>query len=123
MILFETLNQPYILMWLTLSGFLSGIFYDISDILTFLCNNNKIVKNIFSAIATILSFFVLYIVNLLVNYGQFRIYVFVVFFLFLLLEQITLGKVIAKTKDWCYNIFKKITKVITKEKNGKRKKA
>lgn len=126
MILFETLNQPYIFMWLILSGFLCGILFDIAYIISFLCNNNKIAKNILQAVATVLCFFVLFIINLKINYGQIRIYVFAVFFICLFIERITLGKIIAKTRDWCYNVFKKFTKLLIKgltkvKRNGKQK--
>lgn len=117
MILFETLNQPHILFWLTICGFCSGFFFDICYLISFLCNNNKIVKNVLECIATICSFVVLFFVNLATNYGQFRIYVFVVFFVFLLLQRITLGKIIAKTQNLCYNNFKKLTNWILKVKN------
>lgn len=117
MILFETLNQPYILVWLIFSGFLCGLFFDFSQTITFLCNNNKVVKIVFDAFATLSSFFVLFFVNLNLNYGQFRVYVVFVFLLFLFLERISVGKLIAKTNSWCYNLFKKFTNYITKEKN------
>ncbi len=123
MILFETLSQPYILVWLIFSGFCSGFLFDITNTITFLCNNNKVVKNIFQALATISSFLILFFVNLNTNYGQFRIYVLVVFLLFLFLQRLTLGKLIAKTNVWCYTNFRKLTNLLTKVKlNGKQKK-
>ena len=122
MILFETLNQPYILILLIIFGFLSGFLFDFAYIISFLCNENKIVKNIFQFFAVFFSFFILFLLNLNINYGQFRVYIFVVFFFFLFIQRITVGKLIAKTKIWCYNTFKKLTKLILKvEENGQRK--
>ncbi len=123
MILFETLSQPYILVWLIFSGFCSGFLFDVTNTITFLCNNNKVVKNVFEALATISCFFILFFVNLHTNYGQFRIYVLIVFLLFLFLQRLTLGKLIAKTNTLCYNTFKRFVNLLTKVKlNGKRKK-
>ena len=122
MILFETLNQPNILLFLVIFGFLSGFLFDFAYIISFLCNNNKIVENIVQFFAIFFSFLILFFVNLKTNYGQFRVYIFVVFFLFLSIQRITVGKLIAKSKIWCYNTFKKITKTILKvEENGQRK--
>ena len=123
MILFETLSQPYILLWLICAGFCSGILFDFTTTICFLCNNNKIVNLIFNCISTILSFFILFIVNLHVNYGQFRIYIFAVFFLFLLLERVTIGKFVAKALKWCYNSFVRVIgKIIKHERKKKIKK-
>ena len=114
MILFETLNQPHIMFWLALGGFVSGFVFDICYLIAFLCNNNKITKNILQCIATVICFLVLFLINLKTNFGQFRVYIFVVFFLSLFLQRITLGKIIAKTQNICYNTFKKFTKALTK---------
>ncbi len=121
MILFETLSQLYILLCLIVFGFISGFVFDVFNTITFLCNNNKVTKNILQCIATILCFFILFLVNLKTNYGQFRLYIFLVYFLFIFVERITIGKVIAKTNIWCYNTFKKFINIITKGKKWKKK--
>lgn len=123
MILYETLNQPHILFVIIVCGFFCGIFFDLANIISFLCNDNKITKNILLFLATTLCFFVLFFVNQKINYGQFRLYIFVFFFAFLIFERLTLGKLVAKTKMWCYNLFRKfITKVKEKWKHKKQKK-
>ena len=109
-------------MWLFFGGFLSGLLFDICYLVTFLCNNNKIVKNIFECVTTLCSFVVLFLINLYTNYGQFRVYIFIVFFLSLLLQRVTLGKIIAKTKNACYNAFTKLVKRFTKTKNDTKEK-
>lgn len=120
MILYETLNQPTILLYLIIFGFLSGLFFDFANIISFLCNKNKVITNILLFFSTIFSFFTLFVLNSKINYGQFRFYIFAIFFLFLFIERITLGKCIAKTQTWCYNTFEKFIKAL-KQKNGKRK--
>ena len=93
MILFETLSQPYIILVVIMSGFLSGLFFDISYIISFLCNDNKIVKNILEFISVVC------------------VFVF------------TLGKLIAKTRNWCYHIFRKFSqrmlKICKRKRNSK----
>ena len=114
MILFETLSQPYIILFVIMSGFLSGLFFDISYIISFLCNDNKIVRNILEFISVVCAFVVLFIVNQIFLYGQFRLYVVTFFVLSLALEQFTLGKLIAKTRNWCYDIFRKFSQRMIK---------
>ena len=114
MILFETLSQPYIILFVIMSGFLSGLFFDISYIISFLCNDNKIVRNILEFISVVCAFVVLFIVNQIFLYGQFRLYVLTFFVLSLALEQFTLGKLIAKTRNLCYHIFRKFSQRIIK---------
>ncbi len=121
MIFFETLAQPRILLYLITFGFLSRMLFDICYLVSFLCNDNKIVKSILQFVTTTLCFFVLFVINSTLNYGVFRVYIFVVFFAFLFLERITLGKLFAKTRNWCYTIFVKFVKFAKEKINGKRK--
>ena len=121
MILFETLAQIKILLYLITFGFLSGMLFDICYLVSFLCNNNKTVKSILQFVTTVVCFFVLFLINNKLNYGIFRVYIFVVFFLFLFLERITLGKIFAKTQNWCYTTFVKLVKFAKEKINGKRK--
>ena len=121
MIIFETLNEPKIFLFLIIFGFLCGFLFDICYLITFLCNENKIVNNILQFFATIICFFIVFLINLKLNYGVFRAYIFISFFFAIFLERITLGKLFAKTRNWCYTHFKKLVN-LTKEKiNGKRK--
>lgn len=121
MIIFETLNEPKIFLFLIIFGFLCGFLFDICYLITFLCNENKIVKNILQFFATIICFFIVFLINLKLNYGVFRAYIFISFFFAIFLERITFGKLFAKTRNWCYTHFKKLVN-LTKEKiNGKRK--
>ena len=121
MIIFETLNEPKIFLFLIIFGFLCGFLFDICYLITFLCNENKIVTNILQFLATIICFFIVFLINLKLNYGVFRAYILISFFFAIFLERITLGKLFAKTRNWCYTHFKKLVN-LTKEKiNGKRK--
>lgn len=106
--LYETLNQPIICLLLILIGFLSGFVYDISNYIVFLCKNNSVVKIIFDFLATICIFSIFYVSILNLDYGRLRLYHFLIFFIFLILERISLGKLIAKLIDICYNLLTKM---------------
>ncbi len=121
MIIFETLNEPKIFFILIIFGFLCGFLFDISYLITFLCNENKIIKNTLQFFSTIICFIVIFLINLKFNYGVFRAYIFISFFFALFLERISLGKLFAKTKNWCYNLFKKFVNFAKEKLNGKRK--
>ena len=121
MIIFETLKEPKIFLLLIIFGFLCGFLFDISYLITFLCKENKIIKNIFQFFSTIICFFVVFLINLKLNYGIFRAYVFISFFFAVFLERISVGKLFAKTKIWCYNLFKKFVNFTKEKLNGKRK--
>lgn len=112
--LFETLFQPKIFFFLMLIGFASGFVYDICLYIVFLCKNNKIVKIIFDFLGTTIIIAIFYLSVVMLDYGDFRIYHFLTFTTFLLLQRYTLGKLIAKLLDKCYNVFIKIFEKISK---------
>jgi len=112
--LFETLFQPKIFFFLMLIGFASGFVYDICLYIVFLCKNNKIVKIIFDFLGTTIIIATFYFSVLYLDYGDFRAYHFLTFIIFLLLQRYTLGKLIAKLLDKCYNVFVKLFEMISK---------
>ena len=77
--LYPTLNQPIVLLALFACGIVCGLVFDVCKILTTLAGNDKFSKHFFDFLATIFSFLLLFFVNLWCNYGQFRLYVFLVF--------------------------------------------
>lgn len=121
MILFETLNQPKIFIALFIAGFLCGFIFDVLHFIHFLCKKNKIVGYALDSIGVVFSFAMLFLTNLNFNYGAFRMYIFLMFFFALLLQRLTLGKLIAKLETVCYNLFIKFTKLFTKEKKHENK--
>lgn len=86
--LYPTLNQPLLLLVLFASGIVGGLIFDVFRILTTLSGNDKISKHFFDFLATLLTFFLLFFVNMWLNYGQFRIYVPLVFLLSFTLERL-----------------------------------
>ena len=92
---------------------LSGLFYDLSNLLATLFNKNKIIKQIFYFFSTFLSLFILFLTNLAINFGQFRFFVIASFLLGLYIERKFISKPITNL----------INKILTnlKAKHNKRK--
>ena len=86
--LFPTLNQPLVLLFIFMAGLLSGLIFDFAKILTYICSKDKFSKHIFEFFATIFSFGLVFLLNLKFNLGQFRIYILAVFFASFALEKI-----------------------------------
>lgn len=117
--LFETLSQTQIFWNLALIGFVSGFIFDLSTYVVFLCKKNKIVKILFDFFATILVFLCFYFIVSKIDYGTIRLYHLFAFFAFFAIQRISLGKIIAKFFDWCYNIFiKTLQKILKREKHS-----
>lgn len=122
-----TQNQPITALLLILFGFLGGLLFDISSLISYLSLNNKIVKNIFDFIATTLLFFIYFVLIMNFNYGLHRLWTISSFFIFAYLERISLAKILAKTFPWVYDKYikflKKLNKIFTKgKKNAKSQK-
>ena len=114
--LYPTLLQPLVILMVFFTGLFSGVVFNLSKVLAFLSGSDKVSKGIFDFIATISSFAVLYFVNLKFNYGQFRLYVLVVFVLSLIFEQFLSQVLWTKAISKCYN------KLVWKLKNKRKKK-
>lgn len=112
--LYETVFQTKIFFFMLLIGFGCGFIYDVCFYIVFLCKNNKIVRVVFDFLGTLIIFAIFYFAVLKLDYGDFRAYHFFVFTAFLLLQRYTLGKIIAKLLDKCYNIFIKLFEKIAK---------
>ena len=124
MILFETANQFAVLFFCAVFGFCSGLFFDLGGILCFLSKNNKILRFFCDFFAVLLCFFVIFLICYKLNYGQFRLYIPLIFSAFCILERITLGKLVAKGYERCYTLFIKFSQRIIKvfnKKDGKTK--
>lgn len=127
MTFFETTNQALLLFLCVFAGFLSGLIFDINGLFCFLCKNNKIVGIICDIISTFLCFCVAFAICYIFNFGQFRMFIPVIFWIFVYLERISLGKLVAKGYSKCYNAFVKISQRLTKvlyknKKNGTKEK-
>ena len=110
--LYETLNQPKLLIIFIIVGFGCGLVYDIGNFIKFLFNNKKIANVILDIIETSVVLSVVFIVNLNFNYGQIRLFPILIFLIFFVIERYTIGKIIAKIYISCYNLLTKLNKKI-----------
>lgn len=117
--LFETLKQFYIALGTIYFGLLAGIFKDISNFIKKPINS-KVLKNILDVI-TVIVFSLLFILCInVVNFGEIRLYLLVVFLLGYVLERISLGNLVDFILDKVYNLCKVFISKISKLKFVKR---
>ena len=115
--LYPTLSQPLIVLCLLGGGILGGLIFDVFRLLTLLSGNDRYSKHIFDFLSTLCCFALLFILNLTLNFGQFRLYVLVVFLLTFALERL-ISKILwtKLLKKWYSSIAQR------RNKTGKRKK-
>ena len=77
--LYPTMNQHLMLFALVVGGFLAGIVFDVFRFLSMIFGNDKVLKHFFDFLSTILASLLLFLTNLWLNYGLFRIYVVCIF--------------------------------------------
>ena len=112
--LYSTLPQPLVFLCLFCSGLAGGVIFEFARLVSFLCNKNKIVLQIgyfFSAICCTTIFF---FVNLLVNYGELRLFAIFAFVVAVMLEHFIFANLFAKLAKLCY------TKIVCKKKKEKK---
>lgn len=106
--LYETLAQPAILLYVLIAGFFSGIVFDCATFLFVLLDKNKVVRFILDFLATVIVAFILFMLILKISYGEIRLWHILFFSMALFLERATIGKLVAKGILLCYNFFVKI---------------
>lgn len=118
--LYETLNQPQIFLFVVLFGFLSGIIFDFKKIIK---NNikNKIFDYFLSFFCVFLVILIYFFVNLKLNYGEFRFYILITFCLALSIERIFIGNLLENFLKKCYTKLERKIKKLYEDKIRKRK--
>lgn len=106
--LYPTFNQPTLILFIALGGFLCGLFFDASNFILFPFKKKKVLTQILYFLSSVLSFLCLFFINLAINYGQFRVFTLLEFVFFLALERITLGFLWTKALSTCYNWLTKL---------------
>ncbi len=114
--LYPTVNQPLILLALLAGGLVGGLIFDFFKILATLSGGDKYSCHLFDFLAGIFTFVLLYLINLWLNYGQFRVYVVAVFLVSFAFERFLSKFLWTKLLEKWYTIFAK------RGDNGKRKK-
>lgn len=113
--LYETLSQPATLLILSSIGLFSGIIFDIKNILIYLFKKNKIINQILLFFSILILFFIYYLINLKINYGEIRFFSIFIFFLAFSIERFFVQNFLANKILRCYNNSKE-------KRNAKRKK-
>ncbi len=103
--LYQTLSQPVILLWLILGGIFCGILWDVKTIFCILFNN-KIAKHFFEFFACFCAILLLFTLNLKLNFGELRIYFLLIFVISFILERFISKNFLAKPIAKCYNKMK-----------------
>lgn len=103
--LYPTLSQPLVFLCLILAGLIGGLVYELALIVTKICGNGRFTKQIMLFVATIMCAVLFFVVNLSVNYGEFRIYALLTYVFTIILEWIILGKFFAILSQKCYNVL------------------
>ena len=108
--LYETLNQPFLLLSFFLLGALGGVIFDVGNFVKFLCLNKKFACIFFDIIETCCCLYLIFIFNLKLNYGVLRLFPAIIFMTSFSLERLTIGKIVAKFYICCYNLLEKLKK-------------
>lgn len=106
--LYPTINQPIVMLVMFFVGFASGFLFDFAFLLKKSLKDLKATNIFFDFLACIFSFVIFFVTNLYINYGQFRIYVVVIFIIACLLQRVLSNQIM--------QIFKKIVSKTKKKK-------
>lgn len=114
--LYETLLQSKIFLCTMYFGLICGILLTVKKGLDRLFKNNKVIVIITDIILFIIATLLFLICINVFNYGEFRLYELLSFVVGIVLEQISLNKLVEKTLHLLYNL---LCKLITKLKKTK----
>lgn len=106
--LYETLLQPKLMVIFLILGFVCGFVFDVGNFIKFLFANKKVSNFLLDFLQTSLCLFLLFLVNLKVNFGQIRLFPAVLVLICFTIHRLTLGKIIAKLYISCYNKLQKL---------------
>lgn len=111
--LYTSLSQPYIFLSLSLAGFFCGFLFDLKNIFLFNFKKKQIINQFLQFFALLSTFFIFYIVNLKVNFGELRFFSICGFALSFSIQRFLIKNFVANPIIKCYNK--------TKEKHNERK--
>lgn len=118
--LYETLNQPIIFLSFLILGLFCGLIFDFGNFIKFLFSNKKLPSIIIDIIQTFIILYLLFLFNLIINYGQIRLFIILVFTFSFIIERYIVGKFVAKFYIKCYNVIVNINKKLwSQNKNDK----
>lgn len=120
--LFETLSQPLIALYLFGVGFLCGIIFDLNNLICMFAKTDKVLRFVLDIICTFLVFGIFFLLILNISFGEIRFYQILLFVLSIFLYRITFGKLFAKLIEKCYIKLIGLKNKIFKHFNQKRNK-
>lgn len=101
--LYESLSQGTIFILMSIGGFSCGFIIDLCNFISSLFKNKKILKQIFLFFSIFCIFFISYILNLKINYGQLRNFSLLSFILAFSIQRFLSLNFLAKIFNRCYN--------------------
>ncbi len=104
--LYESLSQPTIFLLISLAGFASGFIFDFKTLLLNCFKENKYLNQISAFFACFLTLSIFFIVNLKINYGQFRLFIVISFLISFYTQRFIMNNFVANTLQKCYNKLK-----------------
>ncbi len=104
--LYETLSQPLIFLFMIIGGILSGFLFDLKNIVLYFFNKNKFICHFLMFFSCFSAFFIFFLINLKVNYGEFRFFIIATFALTFSLERFIIKNFVENRIEKCYNRFK-----------------
>ena len=107
--LYETLLQPQILFYISLLGFACGFLFDVKNFLMIFLRK-KFFGHILDFVFTLLCAFLLMLLILDIWFGQVRLWHILAYASSLAIQRFTLGKLLAKKLEVCYNSLSKKSK-------------
>ena len=105
--LYESLSQPAIFLYMVLAGVLAGFLFDLKDLACIKLKKNKFFSHFFAFFATFFTLFLCFFFNLKFNYGQFRFFSIASFALAFATERFFVKNFLANPISKCYNRLKK----------------
>lgn len=100
--LFETLSQPVIALYILIVGFLCGIIFDLNNFIWLLSKKDKVLRIFLDIASTLLAFAIFFILISNIAFGEFRIYQIILFVLAIYIYRKIFGKIFAKLNEKCY---------------------
>lgn len=103
--LYPTSNQPTVFLIMFCTGIICGIIFSLTKKINDNLQTHKILIQIFYFISIIISFLLFSFFNLICNYGELRLYVFLATGIGIFVEVTILQKLWTKLYKKCYNLL------------------
>ena len=103
--LYPTLNQPLVFLIMFCTGIICGIIFSLTKMINNKISRYKILVQLFYFLSIVFSFALFSFLNLICNFGQLRLYVFLATGIGIFVEKTILQKIWTKLNKKCYNLL------------------